>query len=87
MAGEGFERRHFSRGLERMSKVRLNLLLAAPLAASLEEIADEKGVTLSELLRESLALYIACHRRVRAGMHLGIVADVSRLDTVIIGLS
>jgi hypothetical protein len=69
-----------------MKKARLNLSLSTKLYSDLEQIAEERGISLTEVARRGLALIKIAHEGQKAGQLLGLAADRSRLDTVIVGL-
>jgi predicted transcriptional regulator len=69
-----------------MEKVRLNLQVSSELNSALEEIADNSGSTKTDVIRQALALMKVAHNAKKNGKHLGLVTDVNKLDTEIVGL-
>jgi hypothetical protein len=66
--------------------VRLNLVVSSQLQGELERIAKESGSTMSNVFRVAFAIYLRCHKAKQDGLHIGIVADPSKLDTELVGL-
>lgn len=66
-------------------KLRLRLELSADPDRLLREMAEEAGITRSDVLRQALALLLAARTGKRQGRHLGLVADPEKLDTRIVG--
>ena len=67
-------------------KVRINLQVSPELNNILEGIAESSSSTKTDVIRIALALVDVAHRAKKAGKHLGLVADASKLDTEIVGL-
>ena len=67
-------------------KVRLSLQVSDELNRLLEEMADDAGITKSDVLRQALALMKAARDGKKDKRHLGFVADARKLDTEIVGL-
>jgi hypothetical protein len=67
-------------------KVRINLQVSPELNNILEDIAESSSATKTDVIRIALALVDVAHRAKKAGKHLGLVADPSKLDTEIVGL-
>lgn len=67
-------------------KVRMNLQVSAELNDLLGAIADERGASRGDVIRQAIALMKVAHDARKKGKHLGIVADAEKLDTEIVGL-
>jgi predicted transcriptional regulator len=67
-------------------KVRINLQVSPELNNILEDIAESSFSTKTDVIRQALALVDIAHRAKKAGKHIGLVADASKLDTEIVGL-
>lgn len=69
-----------------MSK-RLHLLISDELHVYLNDLAERRGTTVTDLVRKGLAVIKAAEIHAAGGrMHLGFVSDPSRLDVEIIGI-
>jgi predicted transcriptional regulator len=66
-------------------KVRLSLQVSDELNRLLEEMADDAGITKSDVLRQALALMKAARDGRKQQRHLGLVSDPRKLDTEIVG--
>jgi hypothetical protein len=66
-------------------KVRLRPELSLELNRLLDEMADDAGITKSEVLRQALALMKAARDGRKQQRHLGFVSDPRKLDTEIVG--
>lgn len=65
---------------------RINLVISASLNAELERMADEQGVSRTELIRRALSLMKVAHQARKDGRFVGIADRASKLDTLIVGL-
>jgi hypothetical protein len=66
-------------------KVRLSLQVTEELNRLLEEMADDAGITKSDVLRQALALMKAARDGKKQHRHLGLVSDPKKLETEIVG--
>ena len=66
--------------------VRLTLTLSIDLVEMIDAIADSAGASRSDVLRQSITLCGIAHETKRRGLHLGIVDNPSKLDTLIVGV-
>ncbi len=67
-------------------KVRVNLQLSQEIFQSLEKIAEDTGGNRGSVIQQALALMKVAHDAKRNNLHIGLVADASKLDTEIVGL-
>jgi hypothetical protein len=67
-------------------KVHLRLELSVELDRLLEEMAEEAGITKSDVLRQAMALLLAARDGRKRERHLGFVSDPRKLETEIVGL-
>lgn len=69
------------------SRVRLNLVVSAGLAAFLQDLADTEETTQTEMIRRGLSILKAYRQQIAAGRtHIGFVADATKLDAEIVGI-
>lgn len=66
--------------------VRINLTVSRDLDDMLTQVAEEEGCTRLRAMQTGFALLKVCRDAVRAGKHVGLVADPSRLETEIVGM-
>lgn len=69
-----------------METARINLVISASLNAELERMADEQGVSRTELIRRALSLMKVAHQARKEGRFVGVADTMSKLDTLIVGL-
>lgn len=69
-----------------METARINLNISAKLHTELEQMADEQGVSRTELIRRALGLMKVAHQARKNGKFVGIADKAAKLDTVIVGL-
>lgn len=66
--------------------VRLNLSLSKSLHADLTEMAESAGVSMSDVIRQGVALLKVAIDAKGSGLHIGLCDDPMNLDREIIGL-
>jgi metal-responsive CopG/Arc/MetJ family transcriptional regulator len=69
-----------------MENARINLIISAKLHMELEKMAEEQGVSRTELIRRALSLMKVAHQARQEGKFVGIADKASKLDTLIVGL-
>ena len=70
-----------------MAKVRLNMVLSAELRAFLEALAEEEGVTKTEIFRRALSVLKAYKQQIKIGRkHIGFTSDPSKLEAELVGI-
>lgn len=68
------------------SKARLTLELSGMLNRKLEAIADEEGITKTDVLRKAIAFFDVAHQAAKNGKKVGVVGDDERLEKEFVGL-
>jgi hypothetical protein len=54
--------------------------------ADIQRVARETGTSMTTVIRMAFTLYKVCHEAKKAGQHVGLVSDPSRLDRELVGL-
>lgn len=70
-----------------MAKVRLNMEVSEDVAKLLDTLADQEGVTRTEIVRRALSVLKVYRAQIDAGRpHMGFVKESSRLDAELVGV-
>jgi hypothetical protein len=65
---------------------RLSMNVATDLYSDIQRVARETGTSMTTVIRMAFTLYKVCHEAKKAGQHVGLVSDPSRLDRELVGL-
>lgn len=65
---------------------RMSVSISKQLDQEISDMAAETGCSRSEVIRIALALRLIAHRALKQGLHIGIVSNPDKLDTVIVGI-
>lgn len=67
-----------------IGSTRVNLHLPPEIAAVMDRLADERGLTRTALVRQALGVMQVCHDAAKAGKHVGVSRSRDNLEIIIV---